>query len=45
MNREAIIEYAILLPVMLFLVIGVMGGRHSWFWQLFAWMVGVEVAP
>jgi len=45
MDKEAIIEYLILVPLMLFFVIGVLGGRHGWFWQLFAWMVGVEVAP
>lgn len=45
MDKETLIEYAIMIPFMGFMVIGLFGGRHSWFWQLFAWMVGIEIAP
>lgn len=45
MDREALFEFAICAAIFLPIVYGVLGGRHSWFWQLFAWMVGIEVAP
>lgn len=45
MDKESVIDTIILTIVMLPLIMGVMGGRHSWFWKLVAWAAGVEVAP